>query len=80
MANEPVRMKISANDLIRFLIEGYKEALEDDGGYVADELIRNWPTFVKEANYCHETDSVVFVPAEDYEDMPDMFKKLSSLV
>ena len=65
MANEPVRMKISADDLIRFLIEGYKEGLEDDGDYVADELIRNWPTFVKEANYCHETDSVVFVPAKD---------------
>ena len=80
MANEPVRMKISADDLIRFLIQGYKEGLEDDGGYVADELIRNWPTFVKEANYCTDTDSVVFVPAEDYDSMPDMFKKLSSSV
>ena len=78
MANEPVRMKISADDLIRFLVEGYQEGLEDDGDLVADELIKNWPTFFKEANYYHEIDSVVFVPSEDYEDMPDMFKKLSS--
>ena len=80
MADEPVRMKMKADDLIRFLIEGYKEGLEDDGDYVADELIRNWPTFVKEANYCTDTDSVVFVPSEDYDSMPDMFKKLSSSV
>ena len=80
MADEPVRMKISANYLIRFLVNGYAEALEDDGDFLADELVKNWPIEVKEANYCTDTDSVVFVPAEDYEDMPDMFKKLSSLV
>ena len=78
MADETVRMKISADDLIRFLVEGYQEGLEDDGDFVADELVKNWPTFVKEANYCTDTDSVVFVPSEDYETMPDMFKKLSS--
>ena len=80
MADETVRMKISADDLIRFLVEGYQEGLEDDGDFVADELVKNWPTFVKEANYCTDTDSVVFVPSEDYEDMPDMFKKMSSSV
>ena len=80
MADETVRMKISADDLIRFLVEGYQEGLEDDGDFVADELVKNWPTFVKEANYCTDTDSVVFVPSEDYGDMPDMFKKLSSSV
>ena len=80
MADEPVKMKIKANDLIRFLVEGYQEGLEDDGDFVADELIKNWPTFFKEANYCTDTDSVVFVPSEDYDSMPDMFKTLSSSV
>ena len=80
MADEHVKMKMKAHDLIRFLVEGYQEGLEDDGDFLADELIKNWPTFVKEANYCHETDSVVFVPAENYKDMPDMFKNLSSSV
>ena len=39
MADETVRMKISADDLIRFLVEGYQEGLEDDGDFVADEQI-----------------------------------------
>ena len=69
--------KISVDNLIHFLVQAYREMLEDDGDICAKELVEGWPHNVKNANYDEDNDCVNFQVFED-NCLPDIFKKLAN--
>jgi len=68
--------KISVDNLIDFLVEAYREMLEDDGELCGRELVEGWPD-VTSADYDSDNDCVNFKVLED-NCLPDDFRKLAN--
>ena len=60
-------MNVCANAAIDMLVQSYRDALEDDGELIANELVKGYPEYFKAATYQHDDDSIEFVPNDAFD-------------
>ena len=67
-------MNVCANAAIDMLVQSYRDALEENGELIANELVKGYPEYFKAATYQHDDDSIEFVPNDAFDLISDDFK------